>query len=79
MIADQAAPKSVLAQKGAEFYLNAEKDILALFQDSAPDLRQALKEMSEYLRNSGFPTNRPPVVPDPTVDRRRRFQQAQRD
>ena len=50
MIGNEAASRSVIAARGAEFYLRAERDILNLFSDSPEDLRQALLALFDDLR-----------------------------
>ena len=49
MVGNEAANQSLIAKKGAEFYLKAERDILALFEDAPDDVREALIEMIKDL------------------------------
>jgi hypothetical protein len=50
MIGNEAAPKSLIAQKGAQFYLSAETYVMKLFEDAPDDIRQALLAMMDDLR-----------------------------
>lgn len=61
MIGNEAAPKSIIAQKGAQFYLNAEAYVMKLFEDAPDDIRQALLAMMDDLRISA--DNGPAKIP----------------
>jgi hypothetical protein len=75
LINNKAAEKSVIAQRGAEFYLRAEDEVLKLFEDSPADIRRALIAMIEELRNNSkqLPGDLPPSGGEYPVDRSRKI------
>lgn len=77
MVGNEAASKSIIAQRGAQFYLSAEDYVMKLFEDAPEDIKQALKAMIDDLRKNsgGDPAN----VPDRPRQRRLDDRVRQRD
>jgi hypothetical protein len=74
LINNKAAEQSIIAQRGAQFYLRAEDEVLKLFEDSPADIRRALIAMIEDLRSNSerLPGDLPPSARDYPVDRVRK-------
>lgn len=53
MIGNEAAGSSLIARRGAQFYLLAERELLELFADAPADIRHALLAMVDHLRKEG--------------------------
>jgi hypothetical protein len=67
MIGNEAASKSVIAQKGAQFYLKAESHVMKLFEDAPNDIKQALRAMMNEINLT--PANLPQRPRQRFVDR----------
>jgi hypothetical protein len=70
LINSRAADQSIIAAKGAQFYLAAEGEILQLFDDAPDDIREAIKLMIDDLRKKHG--GDVPLQPQPIKESKRR-------
>ncbi|MFB6415130.1 MULTISPECIES: hypothetical protein [Bradyrhizobium] len=70
MIGNEAATNSLIAKKGADFYLKAEAQVLRLFKDGAPDVLLAVQALIDDLKEKS--KQNVPVIPEPPKEIRDR-------
>jgi len=67
LVNNKAAEQSIIAQNGARLYLNAEAEILRLFEDAPEDIRQAVAALIDDLRR--LADNNPANLPEKPKER----------
>lgn len=78
LVANDAAPDSIIGKKGAEIYLQAEKHILELLSQEPTDLQLAIIELLRRLKdkqNSGDT----PTLPKAAIEARRKDEDGEED